>query len=120
VKTKKNGSATEAVQRSPGESAMDRYALRLYVTGTTVRSVRAIANIRRICQKHLRGQYELEVVDIFQRPQLAAGQQILALPTLVKTRPLPRRRMIGDLSDTDRVLMSLDLKPTAWGPDRTR
>ena len=89
------------------------YVLRLYVTGTTPRSQQAIANIRDICEEHLQGRYQLEVHDVYQRP-LVAGEQIIALPTLIKELPLPIRRFIGDLSDTDRILIGLDLK-TAEG-----
>ena len=88
-----------------------RYLLRLYVTGMTPQSTRAIANIRKICEEHLAGRYELEVVDIYQQPGLAQGEQILAAPTLIKKLPLPLRRLIGDLSNTERVLLGLDLRP---------
>jgi circadian clock protein KaiB len=88
-----------------------RYVLRLYVTGTTPRSALAIANIKGICEEHLKGRYELEVIDVYQRPALAADEQIVATPTLIRELPAPLRRLIGDLSDVDRVLMGLDLKP---------
>ena len=87
--------------------------LRLYVTGTTARSTRAIANVRRICEEHLRNRYDLEVIDIYQQPTLAKGDQIIAAPTLVKHLPLPLRKLIGDMSDKDRVLMGLDLRPVS-------
>jgi len=102
--------ATEAFERASREPSAERYVLRLYVTGTTPRSVRAIQNIKRISEEHLQGRYELEVIDIYQQPTLAAGEQIVALPTLVKKLPLPLRRMIGDLSDRERVLLGLDIK----------
>jgi circadian clock protein KaiB len=86
-----------------------RYVLRLYIIGTTPQSMRAVANIRRICDEHLQDRYELEVVDLSQRPTLAEGEQIIATPTLVKKLPLPLRRFIGDLSQTDRILLGLDL-----------
>ena len=86
-----------------------RYILRLYVTGTTPRSSRAIANIRMICETHLEGRYDLEVIDIAQHPALARGEQIIAAPTLIKTAPLPLRRFIGDMSQTERLLAGLDL-----------
>jgi circadian clock protein KaiB len=89
-----------------------RYVLRLYVTGMTPRSRRAIENVRRICEEHLPGQYDLEVIDIYQQPTLAKGEQIIAAPTLIKKLPLPLRRVIGDMSSTDRVLLGLDLRPT--------
>ena len=88
-----------------------RYVLRLYVTGQTPRSVRAIQNIRRICEEHLAGRYDLEVIDIYQRPSLAKGEKIIAAPTLVKSLPAPIRRFVGDLSDTEKILFGLDLLP---------
>ncbi len=87
-----------------------RYVLRLYVTGTTRNSERAIVNIRRICEEHLRGRYDLEIVDISQHPTLAEGEQIIAAPTLIKKLPLPLRRFIGDMSQTERILLGLDLR----------
>ena len=84
--------------------------LRLYVTGATPRSGRAIANIRKICHQHLRGRYNLQVVDIYQQGRLAADEQIIAAPTLIKKLPLPLRRFVGDLSNQDRVLLGLDLR----------
>jgi circadian clock protein KaiB len=87
-----------------------RYVLRLYVTGTTRNSERAIVNIRRICEEHLRGRYDLEIVDISQHPTLAEGEQIIAAPTLIKKLPLPLHRFIGDMSQTERILLGLDLR----------
>lgn len=84
--------------------------LRLFVTGTTPRSVQAISNIKKICEEHLKGRYELEVVDVYQQPELARKEQIVAVPTLIKELPRPLRKLIGDLSDTQRVLVGLDLK----------
>ncbi|WP_339929802.1 circadian clock KaiB family protein [uncultured Brevundimonas sp.] len=86
------------------------YALRLYVTGTTMRSVKAITNLRQVCEERLEGRYELEVIDIYQEPGAAADHQILAAPTLVKMTPLPMRRIIGDLSDRGRLLAGLGLE----------
>ncbi len=95
-----------------GASRRDKeYLLRLYVTGTTLRSSRAIQSIRGICEEHLRGRYHLEVIDIYQRPALARDEQIVATPTLIRELPLPIRRLIGDLSDVERVLIGLDLRP---------
>ena len=90
------------------------YRLRLFVAGTTVRSQRAIENLRRICDEHLGGQVDLEVVDIYQQPELARQNQVIAAPTLVKLQPLPIRRIIGDLSETNRVLrgQELSLQPS--------
>ena len=86
------------------------YILRLYVAGQTPKSVLAIANIKRIWEGNLQGQYELEVIDLYQQPHLAQGEQIIAVPTLIKKLPPPLRRIIGDMSDTERVLVGLDLQ----------
>jgi circadian clock protein KaiB len=86
------------------------YVLRLYVTGSTPHSTRAISNIRKICEEHLEGRYDLEVFDIAQHPALAEGEQIIAAPTLIKKLPLPLRRFIGDMSHTERILLGLDLR----------
>lgn len=91
--------------------AVDKHVLRLYVTGVTGRSVRAIQNVRRICDEHLKGAYELEVVDLYKNLPLARGDQIIAAPTLIKRLPHPLRRLIGDMSDEARVLVGLDLRP---------
>jgi len=87
-----------------------KYILRLYVTGSTPQSALAIVNIKNICEKHLKERYELEVIDLYQNPFLAIGEQIIAAPTLIKKLPLPLRRVIGDMSNTDRVLVGLDLR----------
>ncbi|MDO8692705.1 MAG: circadian clock KaiB family protein [Sheuella sp.] len=87
-----------------------KYILRLYVAGATVRSVAAITNIKKICDEQLAGRYNLQVIDLYQQPLLAAGHQIIAIPTLIKQLPSPLRRIIGDLSDTEKVLVGLDLK----------
>jgi len=97
----------------PRAAARGKYLLRLYVTGTTPRSARAIENIKRICEEHLRGHYDLQVIDVYQRPKLAADEQIVATPTLIKVLPTPLRRLIGDLSSEERVLIGLDLRPKA-------
>jgi circadian clock protein KaiB len=91
-------------------SGQARYVLKLYITGTTPSSTRAIVNIRKICEEHLLGRYELEIVDICQHPTLAEGEQIIAAPTLIKKLPLPLRRFIGDMSQTERILLGLDLR----------
>lgn len=88
----------------------EKYLLRLFVTGITPQSSRAIANIKKICEEHLKGRYELEVVDLYQQPQLAKEEQILAAPTLIKKLPLPLRRIIGDLSNSERLIVGLDLQ----------
>jgi circadian clock protein KaiB len=89
--------------------AAERYVLRLYVTGMTSRSARAIKNLQAICDEYLDGRYELDVIDIYQQPDLTKGEQIIAAPTLIKTLPLPIRRLVGDMSDRERVLLGLDL-----------
>ena len=98
-------------------TSQQRYVLRLYVTGSTPRSSRAIQSIRALCETHLSGRYDLEVIDIHQQPVLARGEQIIAAPTLIKKLPAPLRKMVGDLSDTDRVLMGLDLQPRVDAAD---
>ncbi|MDB6056654.1 MAG: circadian clock KaiB domain protein [Verrucomicrobiales bacterium] len=100
------------------EAVDGKYCLRLYVTGTTPRSVRAITNIKRICETHLKGNYTLEVVDIYQQPVLAKGEQIIAAPTLIKQLPLPLRRFIGDMTDSNRILLGLDLRPINNSDDK--
>jgi circadian clock protein KaiB len=92
-----------------------QYLLRLYVTGTTGKSMRAIQNVRRICEEHLQGLYDLEVVDIYKKLPLAQGDQIIAAPTLIKRLPAPLRRLIGDMSDEQRVLVGLDIRPLGVG-----
>lgn len=104
--------STQAFERTQVRSQKRPYVLRLYVTGTTPQSLRAIANIKKICELHLKGRYELDVVDLYQQPQLAQGEQIIAAPTLVKKSPLPQRRIIGDMSSSKRVLAGLDLQKT--------
>jgi len=93
------------------ESQPEKWNLRLYVAGQTENSVRALDNLRKICDEHLPGQYDIEVVDLLREPQLARGDQILAVPTLVRKLPPPVRKIIGDLSNTERVLVGLDLRP---------
>jgi circadian clock protein KaiB len=89
------------------------FDLRLYIAGQTARSIAALANLQRICDEHLKGRYRLEVIDLLERPQLARGDQIFALPTLVRKLPEPIRKLVGDLSDTERALVGLDLRPRA-------
>lgn len=88
----------------------DVLILRLYVTGSTPQSVKAISNIKKFCETNLKGRYELEVIDLYQNPALAKGEQIIAAPTLIKRLPLPLRRIIGDMSNVEKVLVGLDLK----------
>jgi len=91
------------------------FDLRLYVAGQTARSLAALANLKRICDEHLDGRYRIEVIDLLERPQLARGDQILALPTLVRRLPEPIRKLVGDLSDTESALVGLDLRPRSPG-----
>ncbi|HSL45704.1 MAG TPA: circadian clock protein KaiB [Anaerolineales bacterium] len=86
------------------------YELRLYVAGQTPKSLAAFANLKKICEEHLAGQYHIEVIDLLKKPQLASGDQILAIPTLVRKLPEPIKKIIGDLSNTERVLIGLDLR----------
>ena len=95
----------------PAPSASDVWTLRLYVAGQTPRSLAALTNLKRLCEEHLTGRYAIEVVDLVEKPQLARGDQILAIPTLVRKLPGPIRKIIGDLSNTERVLIGLDLRP---------
>ena len=87
------------------------WELRLYVAGQTPRAITAFANLRRICEEHLKDKYRIEVIDLLLNPQLARGDQILAVPTLVRKLPVPVRKIIGDLSNTERVLVGLDMRP---------
>jgi len=92
------------------QAAREKYHLRLFVTGQTARSTQSVENLRRLCEKYLKGRYELEVIDIYQQPGLASENQIIAAPTLIKKLPLPLRRLVGDFSNQDRVILGLDLR----------
>jgi circadian clock protein KaiB len=98
------------LEEAVADLASARYVLRLYVAGFTPRSATAIASVKNICEEHLRGRYELEVVNLYDAPTLAKGEQIIAAPTLIKKLPLPLRRVIGDMADTDKLLVGLDLR----------
>ena len=102
--------AMHAVQARKN-SKKPTWELRLYVAGQTAKSLQAFANLKRICEEHLGGKYQIEVVDLIKNPELAKGDQIFALPTLVRKLPEPVRKIIGDLSNTERVLVGLDLRP---------
>ena len=93
------------------EENPDMWELRLYVAGQTPKSVTAFANLKKLCEEHLEGKYKIEVIDLLKNPQLAKGDQIFAIPTLVRKLPQPLKRVIGDLSNTERVLVGLDLRP---------
>lgn len=101
---------TKAKPQAPAVVA-EFWELRLYVAGQTPRAVTAFANLKKLCDEHLAGEYRIEVVDLLKNPQLARGDQILAVPTLVRKLPAPVRKIIGDLSNTERVLVGLDLRP---------
>jgi circadian clock protein KaiB len=108
---------TEAFELAlAAQPAAEHYLLRLFVTGTTPRSARAIQNIRAICEEKLHGRYDLEVIDIYQHPEQARPEQVVVTPTLVKKLPLPVRKLIGDLSDEQRVLVGLNILPRKPGP----
>jgi circadian clock protein KaiB len=102
-------------QRTAATPPVPTWELKLYVAGQTPKSLQAFSNLKRICENHLSGEYRIEVIDLMKNPQLAKGDQILALPTLVRKLPEPVRKIIGDLSNTERVLVGLDLRPRQSG-----
>jgi len=110
MKNIQNPQSTEEFDTSLRKNKEQRYQLKLYITGMTPQSVNAIDNLRKICEEHLKGRYDLEVIDLYKNPALAKGEQIIAAPTLIKKLPLPLRRIIGNMSSTDRVLVGLDLR----------
>jgi circadian clock protein KaiB len=97
-------------EKAAAHAAEPKYLLQLFVAGATPQSSRALANLKEICEQHLRGRYELEVVDVYQWPALAKADRVIAVPTLLKKLPTPLRRLVGDLSDRERVLVGLNLK----------
>jgi circadian clock protein KaiB len=109
---KKNdlGMITDEQQDVQSKSEIDKWILRLYVAGNTPKSITAFKNLKIICEEQLKGKYQIEVIDLLENPQLSKDDQILALPTLVRKLPVPVRKIIGDLSNTERVLVGLDLK----------
>lgn len=109
-------SQTKTSEKKP-QTGEDVWNLRLYVAGQTPKSIAAFSNLKKICEEHLKGKYRIEVIDLLENPTLARGDQILAIPTLVRKLPEPVRKIIGDLSNTERVLVGLDLRP---GASRTR
>jgi len=109
VKTKGGAAKTSRAKRRPAGADSDTWVLRLYVAGETPKSVTAFENLERICEERLQGKYSIEVIDLVKNPRLAHDEQILAVPTLVRKLPEPVRSIIGDLSDTERVLVGLDL-----------
>ena len=108
-----------AQQKTAEQSGAKEWNLRLYVAGQTPRSIAAFANLKRLCEEHLSGRYTIEIVDLLKHPQLAAGDQIVAIPTLVRKLPEPLRKIVGDLRDTERALVGLQIRP-ASPPDRAR
>jgi circadian clock protein KaiB len=106
-----NAHQPESSSPTPGSEPNHIWELRLYVAGQTPKSLTAFENLKKICEEHLAGQYHIEVIDLLEHPQLARGDQIIALPTLVRKLPVPIRKIIGDLSNTERVLVGLDIRP---------
>lgn len=102
---------TSQTEAPDGRAGVECWCLRLYVAGQSPRSIRAFRNLREICETHLAGHYEIEIIDLIENPRLARGDQIVAVPTLVRKLPEPVRKIIGDLSNTDRVMVGLDLRP---------
>ncbi|MFH0919885.1 MAG: circadian clock KaiB family protein [Fibrobacterota bacterium] len=109
-RTTKSDKNIAKLEKAARKKAKTRYILRLYVAGLTPLSVSAIHSVKKICEEHLKGQYDLEVIDITDKPTLAKGEQIIAAPTLIKKLPLPLRRLIGNMADTKKVLVGLDLR----------
>jgi circadian clock protein KaiB len=98
------------VEQADSHSPQAKYVLRLYISGSTLKSSRAVENIKRVCEQHLKNRYDLEVIDIYQQAKLARDEQIVAVPMLIKRLPLPLRRLIGDMSNQEKVLFGLDLR----------
>ncbi|OPY14540.1 MAG: Circadian clock protein KaiB [Syntrophus sp. PtaB.Bin138] len=111
MQLKRGKTRAKVLEKAATGREREEYVLRLYVTGLTPKSTLAINNVRKLCEQHLAGRYELRVIDIYQQPKLAKGEQIIATPTLIRKLPLPLRKLIGDMSDTERFLVGLDLKP---------
>jgi circadian clock protein KaiB len=113
---KKNSpSTTQALEAAARKAKRQKYVLRLYVAGTTPRSQEAIRTVTALCEEHLAGRYDLEVIDLYQQPTLAKGEQIIAAPTLIKKLPEPLRRLIGSMADKEKLLVGLDLRPKDSG-----
>jgi circadian clock protein KaiB len=113
MKTNRARPAQPKVTTATRRAASSRYILKLYVAGGSPKSVNAIANIKKLCEATLQGRYVLEVIDLYQQPQLAQGEQIIVVPTLIRKLPPPLRRIIGDMSNTERVLVGLDIRSEA-------
>ena len=117
-KDSRKTSATEAMEQSLARQAKEKYVLKLYITGMTRRSQEALRNIKKIMKDNPDYNFDLEVIDIYQQPTLAKGDQIIAVPTLIKKLPTPLRRLIGDLSQEDRIILGLDLRPKSFLPSQ--
>jgi circadian clock protein KaiB len=115
-KDSRQTSATEAMEQALERQDKEKYVLKLYITGMTARSQQAVRNIKKIIKENPDSNFDLEVIDIYQQPTLAKGDQIIAVPTLIKKLPAPLRRLIGDLSQEDRIILGLDLKPKIIAP----
>jgi len=111
MKGNKEKTRNEEFEEAVLQREQSRFVLRLFVTGMTPKSTQAIANLKKVCEDYFDGRYELKVIDIYQQPNLAREEQIIGTPTLIKQLPLPFRKLIGDMSDTEKVLVGLDLKP---------
>ena len=111
MKKKRKVSETSRFEKALSGKAKEHYVLRLYIAGTSPRSMRALHNIKEVCEASLKGHYDLEVIDLYQQPALAEVDQIMATPTLVKRLPPPLKRLIGDMSDKCKILVGLDIKP---------
>ena len=107
----KTKSTLDEFEKAAAEADKQRYVLRLYVAGVTPKSRAATDNVKRLCEEHLKGRYELDVIDMYQQPKLAKGEQIIAVPTLIKKLPVPLRKLIGDMSNEEKFLVGMDLKP---------
>ncbi len=110
MKNTRKSKTTAKFEKLAAQKPDTMYTLRLYVAGNTPRSADAIVNLRHICESHLHGRYKLEVIDIYQQPALARGEQIIAVPTLIKYLPLPLKKVIGDMTKSERVIFGLDLR----------
>ena len=115
TRTTRTASPPAARKRAAPVTDEERWNLRLYVAGQTPRSLTAFANLKRLCEQHLAGRYQIEVIDLMKQPHLAQGDQIVAIPTLVRKLPAPIKRVIGDLSNLERVMVGMDLQPMSRG-----
>ena len=118
--TRRKTSATESMEQALARQTKEKYVLKLYITGMTARSQQALRNIKNIIKENPDYNFDLEVIDIYQQPTLAKGDQIIAVPTLIKKLPSPLRRLIGDLSQEDRIILGLDLKPRSSPPAKEK